>query len=204
MTGSPVSGRTQPTVADGAPFAGELVAVVDESGHDAGGGVYYVVSAVVVINPAEVTAVLRALVSARLNPIHWAREGPNMRRQVIDVLCETVVAATVRWSPTGRRGQLDLRAELLEQIATWVHGEVVDHLVIEASDERTNIRDRQVLARHPLQSAGGLGYVYDHRSKREPLLWLADAVAGAVGEHLIGKHSAAFERLVAAGVIAPL
>jgi len=54
-------------------------------------------------------------------------------------------------------------------------------------------------ASHP--EAGGVPFVYDWRSKAEPLLWIADAIAGAVGEHVSGKDDQWFARLDAAGVI---
>ena len=196
--------RPRPEVADGQPFAGDVVAVVDESVHEAGGGVYYVVGAAVVVDPTRVTAELRALIKERSNVVHWAREGPAMRTRVLDVLCESAVAASVQWSATGRRGQIETRARLLTEIATWVYGEGADHLVIESSDTTMNRRDRQTLARHPMATEGGLVFRYDHRSKQEPLLWLADTVASAVGEHLIGKGSGAYERLVEARLLPPL
>ena len=126
-----------------------------------------------------------------------------MRSRVVDVLCESAAAVSVEWAPTGRRRQVETRAKLLTEIVTWVHGHGVDHLVIEAGDATMNLQDRRTLARHPL-AASGLGFRYDHRSKQEPLLWLADAVAGAVGEHLIGKGSGPYERLIAAGLLGPL
>ena len=121
---------------------------------------------------------------------------------MLTLMVGSIVGATVQWSSAGRRGQMNARGEMLSVIATWAHAEGVDHLVIEAGDEAINLRDRQVLARHPLQEGGGLRFHYDHRSKSEPLLWIADALAGAVGEHLIGKNSAAYDRLVTAGVVA--
>lgn len=196
--------RVQPEVADGQPFAGDLVAVVDESAHDAGGGVYYVVGAAVVLEPAAVTVQLHSLIAERKRVVHWASEGPAMRTRLLDVLCEVAVAATVQWAPAGRRGQIGKRSELLTEIATWANGEGVEHLVIEAGDNRTNVEDRRTLARHPLALGEGLGFRYDHRSKQEPLLWLADAVAGVVGEHLIGKGSEPYRRLVAADLLPEL
>ncbi len=199
-----MSGRRIHSLADGQPIVGDLVGLVDESGHEARGGVYYVVGAAVVVQPAEVAGLLQALVAERTNVVHWAREGPAMRQRLLDLMCDSVAAARVLWSATGRTGQVVARAQLLTGIATWANGEGVEHLIIESSDERMNLRDRQTLAQHPLSDQGGLGSVYDHRSKNEPLLWIADAVAGAFGEHLIGKGSTAFEQLVRAGVLPPM
>ena len=45
------------------------------------------------------------------------------------------------------------------------------------------------------RESGGVPFHYEWRSKSEPLLWIADAIAGAVGEHVVGKDSSWFERL---------
>lgn len=36
---------------------------------------------------------------------------------------------------------------------------------------------------------------YDWRTKDEPLLWIADAISGAVSEHLTGKDDDAFTQI---------
>jgi hypothetical protein len=76
--------------------------------------------------------------------------------------------------------------------------------MIESGDESINLRDRQVLARLARDRGEPFGFQHDHRSKAEPLLWLADALAGAVGEHLAAKSSSAYERLVELGLIEPV
>lgn len=43
-----------------------------------------------------------------------------------------------------------------------------------------------------LQEAPGQ-LAYDWRPKQEPLIWIADAVGGAVREHLLGTEPAWFE-----------
>jgi hypothetical protein len=199
-----VTDRVGPEVADGEPLAGEIVGVVDESAHQAAGGVYYVVGAAVVLQATDAVDRLRALVAHRSNAIHWSREGPEMRDRLIGVLADVVVSAKVRWAPAGRRGQLALRSELLSSIAVWADGEGIDHLMIESGDESINLRDRQVLARLARHRCEPFGFQYDHRTKAEPLLWLADALAGAVGEHLAAKNSSAYERLVELGLIEPV
>jgi hypothetical protein len=196
--------REGPRVADGEPFVGQLVGVLDESAHQAAAGVYYVVGVAVVLNATDVTGKVRSLIEHRTNPIHWMREGPAMRSRIVELLGEVVVGATIRWSSVGRRGQLSLRSDLLGSVARWAAAEGVDHLVIESADDAINMRDRQTLGRLLRDNVDMRSFHYDHRSKAEPLLWLADALAGAVGDHLIGKDSAAYERLVELGVISPV
>jgi hypothetical protein len=42
---------------------------------------------------------------------------------------------------------------------------------------------------------------YDWRSKSERVLWLADAIAGAAGEHLVGKDDTWWQLLHDLGVV---
>jgi len=74
------------------------------------------------------------------------------------------------------------------------------HVVIEASDEATMGRDRDTILDHH-RDMGGVPFVYDWRSKNERLLWVADAIAGAVGEYVTGQNSEWFARLDSANTI---
>jgi hypothetical protein len=76
----------------------------------------------------------------------------------------------------------------------------VDHLVIEASDAATVGRDRVTLLR-TFEGTGGVPFRYDWRSKSERVLWLADAIAGAAGEHLVGKDDTWWQLLHDLGVV---
>jgi hypothetical protein len=58
--------------------------------------------------------------------------------------------------------------------------------------------DRRLTASSPL---GGASFVYDWRSKNEQVLWLADAIAGAVGEYVTGQNTEWFARLDGADAI---
>ena len=76
----------------------------------------------------------------------------------------------------------------------------VDHLVIEASDAATVGRDRVTLLR-TFEGTGGVPFRYDWRSKSERLLWFADAIAGAAGEHVVGKDATWWQMLDDLGVV---
>lgn len=67
-------------------------------------------------------------------------------------------------------------------------------------DQVTNSRDQSTLLDHH-RERGGVPFAYDWRTKQEPLLWVADALAGAVGEWAVGKSTFWYERLLEAGVI---
>ena len=73
-------------------------------------------------------------------------------------------------------------------------------MIIESGDDVTNRRDRSTILDHH-RHMGGVPFVYDWRNKQERLLWVADAIAGAVGEWVIGRSSVWYDRLVDAGVV---
>ena len=52
------------------------------------------------------------------------------------------------------------------------------------------------------RQAGGVPFTYDWRSKAEPLLWIADAIAGAVAEYVVGKDPTWWEMLSDLGIVA--
>jgi len=76
----------------------------------------------------------------------------------------------------------------------------VAHLTIESRGEREDGRDRGVLL-DTFRGTGGVPFSYDWRTKAEPVLWIADAIAGACRAHLSGGSPDWHDRLVATGVI---
>ncbi len=193
--------RIIPAVADGKPIEGDLVAVIDESSpQNAAGGVTYVVAIAALFDPARALARLNGLFAAdRRRPFHWEREGVVARTRMIEIAAEVGVVATAHYSHVGRRGQASARRVMLAEMVRDAASEGVDHLVIEASDAATVGRDRAVLLQ-TFESTGGVPFRYDWRSKSERLLWLADAIAGAVGEYLVGKEAVWWEKLNDFGV----
>lgn len=188
---------------DGAPFLGEIIAVVDESGAPSGGAVGFVLAAAVVLAPiADIELALTTAVytTGRKRPFHWLHEGVEKRTAVIDIACEYGMAMHVRYRWCGRKGQSPARRDLLAITSDLLTNEGVTHLAIEHGDRSTNARDHRTLLDHH-QPRGGVPFEYDWRSKAQPLMWLGDAVAGAVGEHLTDKTSVWFERLNATGLL---
>lgn len=188
--------RVSPQVADGAPIDGDLVAVVDESSpHNEAGGVAYVVAMAAMFDPMEATLALAGLFRAeRQRPFHWEREGRVARTRIIEIADEVGVSAVAFYSHVSRKGQVRARSGMLTRVASHVASEGVDHLIIEASDVATVRRDRHTLL-ETFHAAGGVPFTYDWRSKAERLLWIADAIAGAVGEYVIGKDPTWYDLL---------
>lgn len=174
----------------------QLVVVIDESSpHHSAGGVAYVVAAAALLAPAGLADQLRAVIGVdRSRAFHWTKEGPEARRSIIDLAIESGVVAQVICAHVGRRGQLAARRRMIAELSIWAEHEGATLLLIESGDAATDGRDKATLLDTHRES-GGVPFHYEWRSKSEPLLWIADAIAGAVGEHVVGKDSSWFERL---------
>lgn len=190
---------TVPVISDGAPFEGVL-AVMDESTPEAGAGVYFVLTAVVIPEPAVVAAIVRDVVGDRSRPFHFSKEGPAAIERMVDVLAQQELRAASLWSSVPRRGQVTARQRLLKEQVSRLADGGIDHVSIEAGDNTSNLRDRSAIL-DAFRDEGGVPFRYDWRSKAEPLLWVADAVSGIVAAHLLGRSAEHFDRLSDSGLL---
>ena len=195
---------SQPSgLADGEPMEGELIAVIDETVPAVGAGVHYVLTTAVTFSRVELDEALGGLFSdtpGRKRPFHWHKEGPAARNRITEIIIEQGVVAHSRYQTVGRRGQRNARQLLLAELSTELHLEGVDHLIIESVDDVTNGRDKRTLLDN-FESSGGVPYAYDWRSKSERILWIADAINGAIHDYLVGGDITWFSQLTAGGVL---
>lgn len=173
---------------------------MDESAREAGPGVYYVLSTVLISAPAAVAQAARAVIGERQRPFHYSQEGPEIIERMLLLIEAEALTATCLWCSVGRKGQTDARSVLLQQQARKCADVGVDHLIIESGDEATNQRDQSVLL-DTFRGADNAPFQYDWRSKSEPLLWFADAVCAIAAEFLLDHRKEFHERLDAAGLI---
>ena len=187
-------------LADGEPYIGNVVAVVDESARIAGVGVCYLICSATIFDPVETRGAIQRLVGDRPRPFHYSQEGAKIIKEMIDLIEAMDILASCRWRSVGRRQQVTTRPELLKACLPELRSNGVTHLIIEGGEATVNQSDSGVLLDF-FRSEDGQGFAYDWRSKREPLLWIADAVCGIVGDHLIGKRHHGFERLSDLGAV---
>lgn len=190
-------------LADGEPLVGELVAVIDETIPEVGAGVHYVLTTAVTLSPVDVDRALSELFAhtpGRVRPFHWHKEGPEARNRITEIIIDHGVVAHSRYQTVGRRGQLAARQLLLAHLATDLHNEQIDHLIIESVDDVTNGRDKSTLLDH-FEQAGGVPFAYDWRSKGERILWIADAINGALHDYLTRGDTTWLEQLQHGGVL---
>jgi len=167
--------------------------VIDESGDDLGDSHRYVIGAGVLLPAAgeldEVRSNIERLLTLtpnRSRPFHWLNEGPVLRSAIIVMIghLDLQVYAVIGSTPARHAIEL-VREECLREVFRSVREHEVERIVIESRERSTRVvgqnrRDFGTLidARH----AGDLSpsVAYEWVPKDEPLVWLADAVAGAV------------------------
>lgn len=92
-------------------------------------------------------------------------------------------------SPVARRAQERARAVTLRRLVIELYARSVGQLWIESRQRGLDRRDVQVVvaARHDIPPGSGPPIVDHCRGPDEPLLWVADIVAGAARAHRQGE-----------------
>jgi Protein of unknown function (DUF3800) len=174
-------------------------AFIDESVRAGSGGLRYVVAAGAVLQADRDRArdELRKLLLPRQRYLHWNSEKAARRLAILDRLSGFVAMALACSSyPVGARRQERARADCLTALVGDLKAQGITELVIETRGEVPDRRDRRTLlhARDAGIAASDLNYRHVGKLE-EPLLWAADAIAGAVALHLTGEDSRYFEQL---------
>jgi hypothetical protein len=176
-----------------------VLALVDESIRAVGdgGGSLYIVAAAIVL-PEEVAS-CRARISAafqRPRPFHWRAEERGDRGRMIEAVVEIGLGAVVCDCRAGRLGaQERARARCLHALL-WDLRDGVSEVLIDTRGPHADRRDRRTLRQAQRTGAVPRHLRYDFRSPREePLLWAADAIAGAVGDRLAKGDASYYELL---------
>lgn len=114
--------------------------------------------------------------------LHWTKESDQRRQQVVAAVVRLAIPALVVLG-TREIGERARRKSLRRML--WeLDQRGVERVVFEARERRQNARDMELIA-HLLRSHELRGPLHtDHVAGRvEPLLWLADVVAGAIRAH---------------------
>jgi hypothetical protein len=160
-----------------------VIAVIDETAPEGPGGIYYVVTAAIVIADAAIarTALDAVLPAGRKRPFHWHKEGPEARNALLACIEGLgVVSHVCVHYPTGRQRQEKARAVGLKHLVCALLIDGADELIIESRTANDDRRD-QVIILDTLRELGHVGGIrYEWRPKTEQLLWVADGICGAV------------------------
>lgn len=160
-----------------------LVAVVDETEIQSGDFEIYVLVAVVLRDSAPAVQSMCDLVAApgRKRPFHWRKEGTKNRDGARQLIRQHAVGTHVLVQATSRGGSEQVRAALMAELVTRLANDEIEHLIIESRGTVSDERDRAVILdlQHRL---GSRASSYRWSSKSVPVLWFADALAGAARE----------------------
>ena len=159
------------------------IAFVDESAHGGSGGLYVIAAAVVVDASAdEIRAALRRLLLRGQVRFHWRDESTPRRRRMLEMIASLGLEcrAYVR-APVAKRHQDRARRLCLEALVWDLRDRGIDELVIETRGLVPDRRDSLAIrdARRAKVASPALRYRFG-RPKDEPLLWIPDAIAGAI------------------------
>ncbi len=161
--------------------------VIDESGDDITGRHRYVIGAGVIVNDLSVVrAEIAVLFARRRRPFHWVAEGSVIRHAMLDLIGRLGIDVYAVISAAGSPHHLEfVRDRCLRELFRVTQPTEPDAVIIESREKSTTIVGQNRLdfttlieARH----AGDLAPTvhYEWARKTEQLVWLADAVAGAV------------------------
>lgn len=148
----------------------------------------------VLVHPSQgdgVRAVLSHLAGGRGGRLHWRHENTTRRLTICDTIAASGVSSTTWITPLqSPRHQERARRRLLESALYDLRGTSVRDVIIESRHAERDGKDQQVIAAFTRQGVASAAMDIRHgRPTEEPLLWLPDAVAGAVGDDRCGEPS---------------
>jgi hypothetical protein len=149
----------------------------------------YICAAVIVDDDTaeEIREIMRTLRPFR-GKLRWHDESPQSRRKIIailaglDVMYVVAVRACAQHEPIARR-----RAKCLAALVAELDAAGVEHLLLESRSAAQDNQDLRLIARMQASRRLPNNLRVDHaRGAAEPLLWIADVVAGAFGTAVRG------------------
>jgi hypothetical protein len=167
------------------------VAYLDESFHEGGPlGFYVLAAAVLATELDQARDAMRALRGGRrTNKLHWNEMDERDRHAAVTVaasLTGTYLVAV--GAPVPPRGQERARRIVLRRLVGELHAIGVLDITAESRGGVLDRRDVELLRRVRFDLPKGTRVHLDHqRGETEPLLWLADIIAGAVREGRQGR-----------------
>lgn len=140
-----------------------IIAIIDEAAPADRQGIYYVVTAAIMLDVAAVQQGLAEVVpTGRIRPFHWATEGPQARNRTVELLIEAgVVAHVVVHYPTGQRRQEEARHSAMVELVPLAVAEGAAELIIESRSEREDQRDRPSVIEAMRLAEHNIGYRWE-------------------------------------------
>jgi hypothetical protein len=187
-------GHDQPAAVAGGPLA-----VIDETVPFVAAGVCYsVVSAVLLVDEPKALGELDGVTGDRKRPWHSNKEGPEVRARMLAAMGRIGVVGRAVIVQCGRRSQETARSVALAHTVGLLVAGGVGQLVIETRSEAQDGRDEAVILDVLRQRHQPGAVTYSWEAKTHRVLWIADAIGGAVHEYLTGIDSAWYDQVAEA------
>lgn len=176
-----------------------MTAYVDESLRLTDTGLYLVAAAIVIDDRADdARHQLGKVLTGRQHRFHWNDAGEKQRARML----ETVAAlepTVMAYACTRLPARQDRARALCVGSLVWDLKQLeVGHVVFESRQDHNDRKDANTIeqARRAGTAGAQLTYAFS-RPQGEPLLWMADALAGAISAHVADANSAYLEQLPA-------
>jgi hypothetical protein len=157
-----------------------LIVAVDESNSSTGPGLYVLAAVLVPVALAgDLRASLRALLLPRQQRLHWTKESQARRLKTLHLLTHPKIGTCAYVARAPWRRHESARGQSLALILRD-HCAAATELVIESREAHRDRHDRQIIVgarRHGVLATDV--EVTFAVPRDEPLLWAADALAGA-------------------------
>ncbi|WP_322762835.1 hypothetical protein [Frankia sp. Cr2] len=133
---------------------------------------------------------LRSLLGRRQQRLHWRDEDAPRRRKVVSLVAGAdLVAVVVVGAPVDRRKQERARRICMERLMYELGEMSVARVLLESRTSSLNSKDLAMVEALRGSRIMPTGLYVGHASPlAEPMLWIADAVAGAVSAARDGQH----------------
>ncbi|WP_211831649.1 MULTISPECIES: hypothetical protein [Streptomyces violaceusniger group] len=165
----------------------------DESFQEKDSAGFYIIAAAV-IEPQMLDAAREAMLAQRgrrtTAKAHWTEMDQRERKQAAKTVARLGgVHVVAVGSPVPRRKQERARSKCLTQLVAQLHSFGVAQLFMEAREPQLNQRDIRTVQSARFLLPKGISFRIEHVFGRdEPLLWVADVVAGACRAHQLGEN----------------
>ncbi len=174
-----------------------MISLVDESLRSGPAGLYVVTAVVVLEDRERARGVARSVLLPRQPRFHWRGETHGQRQKMLGAMAE--LELPVRgyvYRALSPRKQERARALCFERLLWDLQEDGIEELLVESRQSGGDRRDRRTIVRAQRsgKASGSLRYGFAF-AVAEPLLWFADAAAGAVAMSTAGEEATYLEQL---------
>jgi hypothetical protein len=158
-----------------------MIAVIDEAMVTRGKPAYILAAVLLADDRRAIVRAAAQRVVPKRRRFHFHQEEPREKRAMMDLIADEAAAALALVAvPCPGRERENIRQRLLVELATLLGERPAVELTIESRGPDNDRRDRMTLvqARRDGSIPGDMAHVH-RQPTQEPLLWLADGLAGA-------------------------